>query len=242
MMTLVGTAGWSIPSGYADAFPGPGTHLARYAERFGAVEINSSFHRPHGRSTYARWAGMVPTGFRFAVKVPKAITHAQRLRDCGGPLDRFIGEVGGLGQQLGALLVQLPPSLGFDFEVAGSFFAAMRDRTDTPLACEPRHPSWFTVEAGSFLTACEIVRVAADPPAVPVFGAPGGWSGFAYLRLHGAPKVYYSDYSADRLVAIRAELDRFERSGTPAWCIFDNTAASHALGNALALVGAERGD
>ena len=91
----IGTAGWSVPSRYAAELPPDGSHLERYARRFDAVEINSSFYRPHQRKTYQRWAQSVPSGFRFSVKLPKAMTHEQRLADCGALLDRFdLGELG----------------------------------------------------------------------------------------------------------------------------------------------------
>jgi uncharacterized protein YecE (DUF72 family) len=107
----VGTAGWSVPSRYAAEIPPGGSHLERYARRLNAVEINSAFHRPHQRKTYERWARSAPAGFRFSVKLPKVMTHEQRLADCGELLDRFVAEVAGLGDKLGVLLVQLPPNL-----------------------------------------------------------------------------------------------------------------------------------
>ncbi|MGZ8413013.1 MAG: DUF72 domain-containing protein, partial [Gemmatirosa sp.] len=101
----IGTAGWSLPKAEQHAFPGEGTHLERYAARFPAVEINSSFYRPHRPATYARWAASVPADFRFAVKVPRTITHERRLRDVDDLLDAFLGEARGLGASLGCLLV-----------------------------------------------------------------------------------------------------------------------------------------
>ena len=74
----VGTAGWALPVAFRDQFPADGSHLARYASVFGAVEINSSFYRAHLRSTYSRWAASVPEDFRFSVKMPKTITHSYR--------------------------------------------------------------------------------------------------------------------------------------------------------------------
>jgi uncharacterized protein YecE (DUF72 family) len=71
----IGTAAWSIPKKHAAPFPTAGSHLERYAAVFNAAEINSSFYRPHRAATYERWAASVPDDFRFAVKVPKAITH-----------------------------------------------------------------------------------------------------------------------------------------------------------------------
>jgi len=98
-----------VPSRYSGTIPAGGSHLERYARRLNAAEINSSFHRPHRRKTYERWARCTPANFRFSVKVPKTMTHEARLASCGALLDRFVAEVTGLGDKLGALLVQLPP-------------------------------------------------------------------------------------------------------------------------------------
>src|SRR5690349_6695706 len=118
---LIGCAGWSLPRDTWPRFSGAGTHLERYASRFAAVEINSSFYRSHRPETYIRWAASVPGAFRFAVKLPKAITHVLRLRQPAAPLAEFLAEVAGLGSRLGCLLVQLPPSLGFDRKLARAF-------------------------------------------------------------------------------------------------------------------------
>src|SRR5690349_10468566 len=91
----IGTAGWSIPKPHAGHFPTAGSHLERYGAVLDAVEINSSFYRPHRPATYERWAASVPEDFRFAVKVPKAITHERRLDGADDLLDRFLSEVAG---------------------------------------------------------------------------------------------------------------------------------------------------
>ena len=238
----IGTAGWSVPRRYAAAFASAGSHLERYAAVMNAVEINSSFHRPHRRATYERWAASVPAAFRFAVKLPKAATHVARLVATEAILDRFLDEAGGLGDRLGPLLVQLPPNLAFDAEVAQSFFAAVRARHSGPVACEPRHASWFEEAAETLLIAQRVARVAADPPAgSPAAAAPGGCDGLAYYRLHGSPRVYFSDYPTSVLGDVAAALTASSAGET--WCILDNTAASEALGDALelgALAGAAR--
>src|SRR3954471_1350082 len=128
----VGCAGWSIPKQHACRFPEGGSHLTRYARRLPAVEVNSSFYRPHRPSTYARWATETPEGFSFSAKVPKEITHTRRLVDVDEPLDRFRDETAALGAKRGPLLVQLPPSLGFDARAAGAFFSGFRRRYDGP--------------------------------------------------------------------------------------------------------------
>src|SRR6188768_3991730 len=96
----IGTAGWSLMSRYAASFPHQGSHLERYARVFNAAEINSSFHRPHRRSTYERWADAVPADFQFAVKLPKLITHELGLVGARKPLDTFLGESGALRDKL----------------------------------------------------------------------------------------------------------------------------------------------
>ena len=117
----IGTAGWTLPRQHAHAFPEPGSHLVRYAQVFNCVEINSSFHRPHMRKTWERWAATTPADFRFAVKVPKTITHAAKLGNTGALLQTFLDQATGLGEKLGPLLIQLPPSLTFDEGIAHEF-------------------------------------------------------------------------------------------------------------------------
>ena len=226
----VGTAGWSIPKEYADRFPADGTHLARYAGRLAAVEINSSFYRPHRPATYAKWAAAVPGDFRFAVKVPREATHERRLVAADDILDRFLPEATSLGERLGPLLVQLPPSLEFSDRVAEAFLASLRERFDGDVVLEPRHPTWFEPEAERLMTRNQVARVAADPAVAA--SEPGGWGGQVYYRLHGSPRIYYSAYSDEYLAALSAKLAAAARSAT-VWCIFDNTAAGAATANAL---------
>ncbi len=165
--------------------------------------------------------------------MPKEITHARRFVDCAEPLERFLAESAQLGEKRGVLLVQLPPSFAYDAILVEAFFSAFRDRYDGLLACEPRHPTWFSAEADAALRAFRIARVAADPAVVPGAAEPGGWDGFVYYRLHGTPRVYYSSYDDDALAAIAT---RLRAASVPAWCIFDNTAMDAAAANALELL------
>jgi uncharacterized protein YecE (DUF72 family) len=230
----LGCAGWGLSSAVADSFPGNGSHLERYAQVFPAVEINSSFYRPHRPTTYARWRDAVPDTFRFSAKLPRTITHERRLQDVDAPLTVFLTEVGHLREKLGCLLVQLPPSLAFDAAVVEPFFASLRARTEAALACEARHASWFTDEAAALLTAQRVACVEADP--VPVEAArPQGDADIAYVRLHGSPKVYYSAYDDARLEAFAARVAAHRAREKSVWCVFDNTAEGHAVPNALRL-------
>jgi uncharacterized protein YecE (DUF72 family) len=231
----IGTAGWNIPKQHAAEFPDEGTHLERYARRFRSVEINSSFYRSHLPRTYARWAASVPPGFRFAVKLPREISHVRRLAAATEPLENFLTEVRALGDRLGPLLVQLPPSLVHEPASAGDFFAALRARFDGDLVCEPRHPSWFAAPVDAMLSRFHVARVAADPAPAPGAAVPGGWPGLVYHRLHGSPRMYYSGYAAADLDETAQMLRGATAPTRESWCILDNTAVGNATGDALRL-------
>jgi uncharacterized protein YecE (DUF72 family) len=231
----IGCAGWSIPSRHAHLFGEGDSHLARYATRFDVTEVNSTFHRPHRAGTFERWAASVPARFRFSVKLPKAITHEARLHGTGDALAAFFDAVAGLGGKLGGVLVQLPPSLAFDARVASRFFAMLRRRSDAPVACEPRHASWFEPRVDAVWERFAIARVAADPAPLPAAADPAGGARWNYWRWHGSPRIYYSRYEDAALEALARTLGKCGRTRAPAWCIFDNTAHGHAMEDAARL-------
>jgi uncharacterized protein YecE (DUF72 family) len=232
---LIGCAGWSIASTQCAHFPVSGSHLERYAAVLPAVEINSSFYRPHRPDTYKRWRDSVPEAFRFSVKMPRAITHERRLQDTDTLMLKFLQEAGELGDKLGCLLVQLPPSLSFVPHVVRDFFRGLTGHAKAPVVCEARHRSWFTPEAEDILTTLGIAQVMADPPVVQQAFADNSLS-TAYVRLHGSPQIYHSPYSEEFLTRLEEELRKYQAAGKTAWCIFDNTASGAAMPNALSLL------
>ena len=234
-----GTAGWSVPAALAEKFAAEGTHLQRYSRVLPSAEINTSFYRPHQPRTYAKWAASVPDDFRFAVKVPKQITHEKRLRDCEILLDNFLAQVSFLESKLGVLLVQLPPALSFNPDSAEKFCCYFREKFAGSIVCEPRHLTWFSPQAEQLLIDSQIGRVAADPAISPRGSTPGGWNGSIYFRLHGSPKMYYSNYSDEFLNDLNSKL-RHYLEYSDVWCIFDNTAEFHATANALILLNLSR--
>ena len=234
-MIYVGTAGWSIPLDTASAFPGAGTHLERYARVFRGAEINSTFYREHMASTYTRWADSVPEYFRFSVKIPKEITHEQKLFDVSALLEIFLLQATCLGDKLGCLLVQLPPSLAFNEARSQQFFTEVRQQFAGPVAFEPRHPTWFTPDATQMLVNFRVSRVGADPAPVPLAAMPGAFPDFVYLRLHGSPRIYYSAYGNSALQQAAATMLDAQQLGADVWCVFDNTASGAAAADALRL-------
>ena len=144
-------------------------------------------------------------------------------------------EIAGLELKLGCVLVQLPPSLRFDREVASAFFATFREFFEGSIVCEPRHLTWFTEDANELLVEHRVGRVAADPPIHPKAALPGGCLDLQYFRLHGSPKTYYSPYASDYLSELGITLVSRQGQGALVWCVFDNTAEGYATANALEL-------
>lgn len=234
MTDRIGTAGWNIPKHVAAEFPSEGSHLYRYSRRFSAVEINSSFYHVHRAATYVRWAATVPPSFKFAVKAPRKITHELRLINTEETLQGFLSDAKGLGDKLGPILVQLPPSLAFNQNDARAFFKLLRRFHDGYVACEPRHLTWLEPIADGVMNDFKIARAVADPALNKHAKMPGGWTGLVYWRLHGSPEMYRSSYDQEDLLTLAHVL---ERQSSEAWCIFDNTTFGKATENALWLKG-----
>lgn len=232
---FVGCAGWALSSKVAAHFPTEGSHLERYAQVFPSVEINSSFYRAHQAKTYTRWAASVPDAFRFSVKIPRTITHELRLRDADVDMRAFIDQIASLGKKLGCLLLQLPPSLSLNMAEASRFFSMLRGFTNAPVVCEPRHVSWFAPEAADLMKSAGIACVQAHPLPIPGV-EPAGDPNTLYIRLHGAPDIYYSAYNDSFIDVIAEQIAVARQAGRQIWCIFDNTARGEAIPNALTLM------
>jgi uncharacterized protein YecE (DUF72 family) len=230
----IGIAGWAMPAELSDKSPEPQSHLAQYSQYFNAVEINSSFYRPHRHHTYKRWSASVPPSFCFAVKMPKLITHERRLLGCADDLNAFLHGVAGLGEKLGVLLMQLPPSAVFDEKVTREFLELLSNRSMAKIVCEPRNPSWFSSGAEDLFARFNVTRVSAHPLPRDCPGEVSENSDFVYLRLHGAPRMYYSPYSPEFLRGISSQISLGMHGTT--WCIFDNTADGAAWPNARSLL------
>jgi uncharacterized protein YecE (DUF72 family) len=230
-MIRIGTAGWSIPRQHAAELPHTGTHLERYSQILPCAEINSSFYRSHRLSTWEKWAASVPANFRFSVKAPKTITHEAKLACSPEQLNTFLTEAKFLREKLGPILFQLPPKSAFSPTVAETFFTIFRDLHQGPTVVEPRNPTWFTAEANHLLQKFQIARVAADPALIPEAATPGGSQKLIYYRLHGSPRMYYSEYGKPYLQSLATTIAH-QPTTAEVWCIFDNTASGTALGDA----------
>ncbi len=231
----IGCAGWNIRRDADRHFPSAGSHLEHYSQAFNCCEINSSFYRPHRETTWQRWATTVPEDFQFSVKAPKAITHIAALDGCSVELKFFLQQIHFLGDKLGPVLFQLPPSFQFEPKRVTKFLSLLRKHFSGDVVWEPRHETWFNESANKLLEEFKIARVAADPACVAEASQPGGNGDLIYFRLHGSPRTYYSSYSDEFLGRLYLQLEKL-KTRSRVWCIFDNTALGFATFNALHLL------
>ncbi|HOJ13318.1 MAG TPA: DUF72 domain-containing protein [Deltaproteobacteria bacterium] len=230
---FVGTSGWNYDHWrgpfYPDGLP-KNRWLGHYMRFFASVEVNSTFYRTMRPSTFEKWGRSSPVGFVWSLKASRFITHIRRLRDTGEPLRRFEESVSLLGEKLGPILFQLPPSLAFDRESAAAF---LRLRPSHELwAIEGRHPSWARDEALACLEEAGVSWCISDTagryPLREAVTAP-----FVYLRLHGSKRLYASCYTKDELETWAGKILSY---GRDAYVYFDNDFMGYAPKNALELM------
>jgi uncharacterized protein YecE (DUF72 family) len=234
----VGTSGWSVSHVVAPASRAGLSGLERYAEHFDSVEINSTFYRLPLAKTVDRWRDGTPDEFRFAVKLPRSITHEAGLIAAEAQTSEFCELVARLERKLGPLLVQLPPTLELDARTASRFFAHLARVSPGHVVLEPRHTSWFTPEAEQLLVDHGVARAAADPACCPLASQPGAAARPSYFRWHGSPRKYFSAYPPDAISAFAAQVlatKRARGARSEVYCFFDNTALGAAAINALSL-------
>lgn len=235
-MIRVGTAGWQLPRGAEVRFGQQGSHLERYAQIFNAVEVNSTFYKLPQRGTLERWRLTTPDDFSFSLKMPRSITHEAKLTRVQRELDGFLDLASVLEAKLGVILVQLPPSFAYDRRKTKAFLSRLRARFAGAVAWEPRHPTWGTDSVSALLGDYDVSRVAADPAPFPGAELPAASPRVAYYRLHGSPRMYYSEYTEPYLSRLTETLLGGAAETGDSWCVFDNTALGAALHNALDLV------
>lgn len=181
---VVGTSGWQYDHWRGGFYPrdvAKRRWLEWFAEHFATVESNNAFYRLPERRTFADWRARTPEDFVFAVKMSRYLTHIRRLREPAEPVSRFLDRVAGLGDKLGPVLLQLPPTL----RAAPDLLAAVLDEIPRTVrvAVEPRHVSWWTDEVREVLTGHGAALCWADRRSRPVTPL---WrtADFGYLRLH----------------------------------------------------------
>jgi uncharacterized protein YecE (DUF72 family) len=230
----VGCSGWVYRHWrgifYPDGLPQK-RWFERYAEDFDTVEINASFYRLPLASTFEGWREKAPPGFRYAVKVNRFITHMKKLLDCEDEVDRFIDLARPLGEKLGPLLYQLPPSLHKNLERLDAFLARLP--RDLEHVVEFRHKSWYDEDVMEVLDRHGVGFVTHDLKGLV---SPRWASGrTAYVRFHGTAGKYHGRYSDEALIDWTEWCIEHARSGRSVWCYFNNDIHGHAIEDARTL-------
>jgi uncharacterized protein YecE (DUF72 family) len=195
MQVRVGTSGFSYREWKGSFYPEDlksAEMLRYYAGRFSSVEINNTFYRMPRAAVLVGWAEQVPPDFLFVLKASQKITHRKRLKNAAEPLAYLLEAASSLGDRLGPVLFQLPPTLRKDAERLRDFLALLPP--GRPFAFEFRHESWSDDEVHTALRAHGCALVCADTGDSGDEGAPivptADWG---YLRLRRC------DYTEDEL-------------------------------------------
>lgn len=238
-MLYIGTSGWEYPH-WRGAFyprrPAPRDTLAFYAERFPTVELNGTFYRLPARATFESWARRTPRGFVFAMKASRYLTHIRRLRDSQDAVHRMLDRAQGLGDKLGPLLLQLPPTLERDAARLDATLAATElTAPGTLVAVEFRHPSWWSGETRRVLERRGAALCLADRGS-RIITPEWRTADWGYVRFHeglARPRPCY-DRSALQSWALR--LRRLYGADGNVYAYFNNDASACAVRDAAAFM------
>ena len=190
MSIRIGIGGWSYAP-WRETFYPPGLRhadeLAYAASHLNSLEINATFYRTQSPAIFRGWGETVPECFVFSVKAARAAAQRREAAAAAPAIERFLGSgLTELGDKLGAILWQLPPTRRFEADAMARFLdllPATRDGVRLRHALEARHASFATPEALALLrergVALAIVADAAPPPDLPPT------ADFTYLRLRG---------------------------------------------------------
>ena len=266
--TFVGISGYDYPRWRGAFYPErlPKAQWLAYASScFNSIELNGTFYSLKSPAVFERWAASVPSsGFVFAVKGSRFITHNLKLRRCERALGNFFASgVLALEEKTGPFLWQLPATYRFDGDRMDAFMhllprdsheaeSVARDHDDRlrrgslvqasdgrPVpyrhAFEVRHPSYFCNEFFDILRAHRCALVIADTAGKFEY-AEELTADFVYVRLHGSTELYVSGYSDAELDSWATRIRRWRgRSMRDAYVYFDNDAKVHAPDDARRL-------
>ncbi|MFG1833555.1 DUF72 domain-containing protein [Micromonospora chersina] len=239
-MILVGTSGWQYRDWRERFYPAKLPQrlwLEHFAARFATVEVNNAFYRLPERDTFVAWRDRTPDDFCVAVKMSRYLTHVKRLREPAEPVARFLDRATGLGDRLGPVLVQLPPTMRAD---PAALDATLRlFPAQVRVAVEPRHPSWWTDETRRVLERHRAALVWADRGSRPITPL---WrtTDFGYLRLHEGRAGPWPRYGRAALATWVRRLATAFPAGEPAYVYFNNDPGGAAIVDAVAFAGLAR--
>lgn len=240
----VGISGWTYPPWRGNFYPDELTQkleLAYASRRFNALEVNGTFYSLQRPSTFQSWYDDTPSGFVFALKGGRYLTHLRKLKEPEQPLANFLASgVLLLREKLGPILWQFPPFVSFDEDRFKRFFDLLPHdtlelsrlagrhsdflkkrvhlepdaRRPVRHAVEFRHESFLTNRFTDLLRAHGIALVVADA-ASKFPTAEDVTAGWVYVRLHGSRQLYASGYTPREIKAWAAKVSAWRQGGEP---------------------------
>jgi uncharacterized protein YecE (DUF72 family) len=227
----IGTSGWVYDDWQGIFYP-KGLSRAKWFEfynrNFTTVELNNSFYHLPSEKAFATWRAKSSKDFTYAVKATRFITHLKKLRNTEESLATFLERVQILGEKLGPLLYQLPPSMRRNEAVLESFVELLPNQLHHVI--EFRNESWFDEAVFDLLRRNNIGFCIYDMPG---FTTPLVVSAdFAYLRFHGREQLYGSCYSKAEIAEWARKIAQLGQGLTSVYVYFNNDVEGFAVKNA----------
>lgn len=238
---LIGTSGWDYRHWQERFYPQDvksRDKLKFYSKRFNTVEINSSFYHLPKLKTFEKWYNDSGKDFIFSVKLNRNITHFKRLKldkQSKRMLKDFLVNSQGLKEKLGAILIQLPPNLKFDFEKLKEFleycFKIVKELTYVPdIAIEFRNNTWFKEEVYKIFKKYNIGFVISHSSRFKyekIITAD-----FSYIRFHGPKELFASKYSKRELKEWSNFIKSISKKIKRIYIYFNNDYNAYAIDDA----------
>ncbi len=235
---FIGTSGWSYKHWKEIFYPldlKSTEWLLYYTKTFSITEINSSFYHLPKKETVENWVKKVPDNFLFCPKMSKYLTHFKRLNEPEEPLERFFEIFEPMKNKMGPVLVQLPPTLKFNYDVVENFYTVLKKKyREYSFAMEVRHATWMEEESLTLMTKYDMAFVISQSgkrfPYAETVTAKN-----IYVRFHGPKELYASDYDDETLQKFAALFKQWKKEGHTIWVFFNNDIFGYAIKNGITL-------
>lgn len=203
-------------------------YFAYYCQYFSTFEINATFYKFPSAKTLSKWYRESPADFVFSVKAPKDITHVAKFENCEALIPKFYTACEALKEKLGCVLFQFPASFRFD---AGKLELIVKTLDQNyKNVVEFRHESWWNEQVFEVLRQAGITFCNVSYPGLPESFPPGN---LRYIRLHGEPDLFYSEYSQQYLRDLHKSI--IDANAGQTYIYLNNTASPAGIKNAMFL-------
>jgi uncharacterized protein YecE (DUF72 family) len=232
MKIYIGTSGWSYPNWKVRFYPrelSSRDWLEFYSQTFDTVEINMTFYRSPKTETLRTWREKTSENFKFSLKASRQITHIKKLQKVEHDMEHFAFLARQLGEKVGCLLYQLPPSLTKNLDLLEAFLQSLPDGFNQVI--EFRHPSWYAPEVYHLLSNYKAIFCVVSSKRVPTDIVVT--SEVAYFRFHGLTGGYRYCYTDEELKKWAEAISRIEAKEI--YIYFNNDYQAYAVFNAMTL-------